>query len=41
MIENHVVKPDVYIPETGIDYPDNPYDFIVPAKSIVRIKNIK
>lgn len=38
MTKEHMVKDGIYIPETSITYPENPYDFIVPAKKIYDIK---
>ncbi|MCR5080590.1 MAG: 1-acyl-sn-glycerol-3-phosphate acyltransferase [Treponema sp.] len=34
MIKEHIVEDDVYIPETNITYPENPFDFIVKAEKI-------
>lgn len=37
MINEHIVENGVYIPETGIEYPENPFDFIVPA---IKLRNV-
>ena len=37
MERNHKVKDGVYIPDTGIKYPDIPTTYIVPAEQIRKV----